>query len=110
MDLYALHCGGFAELQLGARVRAEIEAWLLVVLGRQWRSGDFDRCVDRVGGGTGSRHHGAVAGLVGGGGWAGDVDDNVEGAQAHGLVGAGLEASSAAGRRKLGSSANSSLP
>jgi hypothetical protein len=52
MDLYALRCGGFAELQLGAEVRAEVEAGPFVVVGRQWRREDV---VGGTGGYAGER-------------------------------------------------------
>ena len=108
--MYALRCRGFAEL---SRASAKIEAWPFVVVGCEWRRGHVVAGAGGYAGERGSgraractgrslrsliaraaepgwrRHHGTAAErrrVVDGKGWVGDVNDDVEGAQAHGLV------------------------
>ena len=108
--MYALRCGGFAEL---SRAGAKIEAWPFVVVGCEWRNrhvvagasghagergcGRARACTGRslrsliaraAGPGWRRRHRAATERrrVADGRGWAGDVNDDVEGAQAHGLV------------------------
>ena len=122
---------------LELRLRPSHSSSVVGVIGREWRCGDV---VAKAGGKAGSVREGTRPGqrlrtlvaLAGGPRWcrhdaaaerrcitdercwAGDVDVDVEGAQARGLciclLSAGLDASRVAARKKFGSSANSSLP